>query len=186
MDEADLSNLLTELRAWGYIHSMIDRKDRRRRVHRLVYSAQDKTWEQNSWVPSQTNSWSDDQVSERDRWESQGRSLVKTDEIVGENGNQNDPKSLKPFSESDRTYVNKEEHIKKQELVEGTDCAEARLSMERNEAQEYLTTLEALAASDDRDLIRFERAALARLASDDCLPEALNERAARLLSQIGT
>ena len=50
---------------------------------------------------------------------------------------------------------------------------------------EYLAKIEALAASDDRDLIRFERAALARLTNDACLPEAVNERAARLLSQIG-
>jgi hypothetical protein len=44
--------------------------------------------------------------------------------------------------------------------------------------------LETLAASKDRDSPRFERAALEKLANDACLP-ALNERAARLLSQIG-
>ncbi|UPT97839.1 hypothetical protein J4G48_0007095 [Bradyrhizobium barranii subsp. apii] len=170
---------------YGYIASMIDPKDRRRRVHRVLYNEQDRTWDQNSWVRSQANSRSTGQVSEKDRWENQGRSLVKAGEIVGENGDENDPKSLKPFLEGDRTYVEQKEHIRKRELVDATDCAEARLAMKVSEVQAYLADLEALVASEQRDEIRFERAALARLANDACLPETLNERAARLLSQIG-
>ena len=50
------------------------------------------------------------------------------------------------------------------------------------EAEKYLTELETLAVSKDRDLLKFERPRIAQLASDACLPEALNERAARLLS----
>ena len=52
------------------------------------------------------------------------------------------------------------------------------------EAEKYLTELEALATSSDRDNLKFERARIAQLAEDACLPEELNERAARLLSQI--
>lgn len=52
------------------------------------------------------------------------------------------------------------------------------------EAEKYLTELEALAASSDRDNLKFERGRIAQLVEDACLPEKLNERAARLLSQI--
>jgi hypothetical protein len=189
MDQADLSNLLAELRTYGYLNSNIDQKDRRRRVTRVIYNEEDKTWDRDSWSPTQENGWSSDQRSEQDSWENRGRSLVKTGKIVGETGVENKPKPLKSFSESDRTYVNIEEHIKKKDLVEGTDCAEARLAMKASEAtreaQQQLTELEALAASNDRANLRFERQLIEQLANDACLPDELNERAARLLSQIG-
>jgi hypothetical protein len=185
MGTADLSNMLTDLRAWGYLNSNIDPKDRRRRVHRVIYNDHDKTWDRNSWSPTQQSNWAAGQRSEQDSWENGEGSLVKSGKIVGEIGVENEPKPLAPLSKNDRTYVNKEEHIRSRELVEGTDCAEARLAMKVNEVETYLTTTETLAASKDRDQLRFERVALEKLASDACLPETFNERAARLLSQIG-
>jgi hypothetical protein len=52
------------------------------------------------------------------------------------------------------------------------------------EAKKHLTEFEDLAASSDRDNLKFERARLQQIADDACLPEDLNERAVRLLSQI--
>jgi DNA-binding MarR family transcriptional regulator len=190
MDKGHFSNIATDLRRNGYIASTFDPKDRRRRVLRVIYDEQDKTRDRNSYAPEQLNSCVPVQRSEQDSWEKRGRSLVKTGEIVGKNGVENNPKSLQSFPETARTYVNREEHIKKKELIEGTDRAEARLAMRVNEAtleaQQHLATLEALAVSKDRDQLRFERPLIERLANDACLPEALNERAARLLSQIGS
>ena len=67
---------------------------------------------------------------------------------------------------------------------EGQNCAEARTRSAVNEPEKYLTDLEALAASSERDNLKYERVCLERMAGDPCLPEELNERAARLLSQI--
>jgi hypothetical protein len=53
------------------------------------------------------------------------------------------------------------------------------------ETEKYLSKVEMLAASEDRANLRFERRRIKRLAGDACLPEAVNERAARLLHQIG-
>lgn len=70
------------------------------------------------------------------------------------------------------------------DLIEGTDCAEARRQSDVTEAEAYLTETETLAASNDRDLLKFERTRIAQIAGDACLPEEFNERAARLLSLI--
>jgi DNA-binding MarR family transcriptional regulator len=185
MDEADFSNLVTDLRTWGYINATTNPNDQRRRILRVIYNERDRTWDTNTWPASQVNTWTPDQPSGGDTWENQARYLGKSGQILGKNGVENDPKPLNSFSETDRTYVNKKEHIRESELVDGTDCAKARLQGEVSDAEKYLTELETLVASKDRDRFRFERAALERLASDACLPEALIERAARLLSQIG-
>jgi hypothetical protein len=113
-----------------------------------------------------------------------GKKTADTWEIrAKKDGGQNDPSSLKSLSENDRTYVQHREHIK-EELVGGTDCAEARRQGEVREAEKYLSEIETVAASPDRDQLKFERRRIEQLASDACLPEALNERAARLLHQI--
>jgi hypothetical protein len=79
---------------------------------------------------------------------------VENGEIVGDFGPQNDPISLKSLSETSRTYVNIKEHIRKTDLTEGTDCAEARLQRAVTEAEKHLTELEALAVSKDRKLLQ--------------------------------
>lgn len=166
-------------------HSVVNERIDGGLVDPMIYDEHDRTWDTNTWPASQVNTWTPDQPSDADAWKKQPRYLGKSGEIVGKSGGDDHPNSLKSFSESDRTNVNREEHIKRTELVEVTDCAEARLAAEVREAQAYLTTIEALAASNDRDQIRFEQLALARLANDTCLPEAIKERAARLLSKIG-
>ena len=52
------------------------------------------------------------------------------------------------------------------------------------EAEKHLAEFEDLAASSDRDNLKFERARLQQIADDACLPEELNERAVRLLCLI--
>ena len=80
------------------------------------------------------------------------------------------------------------EHIRKIKITtdtdDRTDCAEARNRSAVTEAEKYLAELEDLAASSDRDNLKFERARIQQIAEDACLPEELNERAARLLCQI--
>ena len=52
------------------------------------------------------------------------------------------------------------------------------------EPEKYLTDLETLADSSERDNLKFERACLEQMGGDPCLPEELNERAAQLLARI--
>jgi hypothetical protein len=184
VDKVDLSHVLTDLRDYGYLNSKIHPTDRRRRVYRIVYNEQDINWDRNSCRRDQLNSCQRDQPSGGNSWSNQPRSLVENGEIVGDFGPQNDPISLKSLSETSRTYVNIKEHIRKTDLIEGTDCAEARLQGAVTEAEKHLTELEALAVSKDRELLQWERPLIEKLVNDACLPEALNERAARLLHQI--
>ena len=82
------------------------------------------------------------------------------------------------------------EHIRKIRKIrlgnsnDRTDCAEARNRSAVTEAEKHLTDFEALAASSERDNLKFERARIVQIAEDACLPEELNERAVRLLCQI--
>jgi hypothetical protein len=69
-------------------------------------------------------------------------------------------------------------------VFEGQNCAETRIRSAVNDPEKYLAALETLAASSERDNLKFERTRLKRMAADPCLPDELNERAARLLSQI--
>lgn len=185
IDQTELSHVLIALREWGYIVSMISPQDLRRRIHRINYIEADHEWHRDSCPPAQASTCAPAQASEAHSWKNQGKYLGNAAALVGKTGHQTDPTPLKSLSENDRTYVQHIEHIKKEGLVEGTDCAEARLAMKVREAQEYLADLEALAASGDHDQIRFERAVLRNLATDARLPEAMNERAAKLLCQIG-
>jgi DNA-binding MarR family transcriptional regulator len=178
--ETGLSHTLTELRDYGYLVSKIHATNRRRRIHRLVYNDRDKNWDRDTCSTQQDarpDSCAPEQVSE-------GRYLQKTAPILAENGgkfdaSENDSKDL-----ALGTYVPLREHISNPAESNRTDCAEARNRSAVTEAEKYLTDIEALAASSDRDNLKFERARIAQLADDACLPDELNERATRLLSQI--
>ena len=185
VDEADLSNLLTDLRMFGYIDSTIHPTDRRRRVHRIIYNDDDRNWDRITWRGGQVHPWSPHQVSSGDTWKNGERCLDKSGEILGKNGEKSDVSGNDLNKLDVGTYVNIKEHIKKTDLIEGTDCAEARSQSKVTEAEKHLTDLEALAASPNHDDLKFERPLIERLARDACLPETLNERAARLLHQIG-
>jgi len=196
VDETQLSHMLTDLREFGYIASTINPKDRRQRIHRIVYNDDDKKWDQKTCSGPQVYNRAADQVSkpdacvpaqvsEGDTCKKQGRYLQKTGEILAKNGAQIDVSEHDPNGLVVGTYVNIKEHIKNKELGDRTDCAEARDQSAVTEAEKYLTELETLAASSDRENLKFERPRITQLANDACLPEELNERAARLLAQIG-
>jgi DNA-binding MarR family transcriptional regulator len=176
VDETQLSHTLTDLRDFGYIVSTISPKDRRQRVHRILYNEQDNNWDRDACRPQQ--------VSRSDTCEMQDKSLRKTEQILAKNGGNTDASENDLNSLGVGTYVNIKEHTKKTALIEETDCAEAHSQSKVTEAKAYLTETEALAASSDRNLLKFERVRIAQIAGDACLPEELNERAARLLSLI--
>jgi DNA-binding MarR family transcriptional regulator len=190
VDETQLSHMLTDLRAFGYIVSMIHPTDRRKRVHRVVYNEQDKNWDRNTCRTPQVSRRLDTcapaQASEADTCEKQAGYLLKTGQILAKNVVQIDASGNGYNDLGVGTYVNRKKHISKNaELNGGTDCAEARTQSAVTEAEAYLGDVERLAASPDRDSLKFERPRIEQLASDACLPGELNERAARLLSQIG-
>ena len=80
----------------------------------------------------------------------------------------------------------KKDKKEENEIVDEAYCAEARTpeGREATEAEQYLTDCEALAASDERDSLKFEREKIEQLADDACMPESVNERATKLLGQI--
>ena len=177
VDETQLSHRLTDLREFGYIVSTFNPKDRRQRIHRIVYNEQDTNWDRDTCRPQQG--------SRPDTCEKQDKSLRKTEQILAKNEGKTDASENDLNSLGVGTYANINEHTKKTDLMAGTDCAEARRQSGVTEAEAYLTDTESLAASNDRSALKFERPRIAQIANDACLPEALNERAARLLHQIG-
>lgn len=148
MDETQLSHVLNDLRKFGYVVSQINPKDRRQHIHRIVYNDDDNNWDQTTCPTAQVSTPDacyGAQLSEADTCERQGKYLQKTGEILAKNrveidGSKNDVNGL-----GVGTYVNRNEHIKKTDLIEGTDCAEARCQSEVTEAETYLTELETLA-----------------------------------------
>ena len=151
VQELALSHTLTELRAFGYITSIIHPTNRRRRIHRIVYDDRDKNWDRDA-CPTQQDARPDSCAPEQ---VSEGRYLQKTTPILAENGgkfdaSENDPKDLGLV-----TYV--QTYKKDNDTDAQTDRAEARYQSAVSEAEKYLTDLEALAASSDRDALKFER-----------------------------
>ena len=112
--------------------------------------------------------------------------MLKTGQILAKNVVQIDASGNSYNDLGVGTNVNRKKHISKNAVLNGgTDCAEARSQSAVTEAEAYLSEVETLAASPERDSLKFERPRIEQLASDACPPEELNERAARLLSQIG-
>ena len=178
--ETALSHTLSELRDWGYLVSTMHATNRRRRIHRIVYTDHDKTWDRDTCPPQQDSrpgACAPEQVSE-------GRYLRKTPPILAENGVQFDASENDSKGLGLGTYVRTYKNRKNNDGDDRTDRAEARNRTAISEAEKSLATCEALAESSDRDHLKFERALLEQIAADPCLPDELNERAARLLSQL--
>jgi hypothetical protein len=100
------------------------------------------------------------------------------------------PPSQKMSSENNDlqnvTIVRTIEEKNKESLV-GRNCAEARsrATIGPEDAETYLANCEAaLADAGTRDSLILERRIIAHLADDACLPEPVNERAAKLRSRI--
>lgn len=175
--ETRLSHTLSELRDFGYITSAIHATKRRLRIHRVVHDDErDKNWDHDTCPTGQASKPAD--TCPTRQW------LPKSSAILAQNEEKIGASESNSSDLGSRTYVL--EHIKIDTgATDGTDCAEARIrSVPVPEAERYLTECEALAASSDRDNLKFERSRIAQLADDACLPEQVTERAGKLLSQI--
>ena len=177
VDKARLSRSLSDLRDFGYISSEINPHKRWFRVHRVIYMDNDAEF----WGAGKSVAPYDNCLA---------KSVVKSDPIScapeqnqlhGPPENSNEISDLKNVTIVPiRTRTRSEAAVE----FERQNRAEARSRSAVNEPEKYLTDLKALAASSERDNLKYERVCLERMAGDPCLPEELNERAARLLSKI--
>jgi DNA-binding MarR family transcriptional regulator len=187
-NKSHLSNILSDLRDWSYITSKINPDKRWFRIHRVIYTEEDfNCLEKSKSVHSQRNK------SVHSQHNSLGKSVHSGEQISSlgphnqfgsppkKDSETNDLKNITIVPTIKRTI---EEAYKG---LRGQDCAEARSQMlPLLEAENYLANCEALAASSDRDALKFERPRIEQIADDACLPEQVNERAAKLLSRIST
>jgi DNA-binding MarR family transcriptional regulator len=80
VDETQLSHVLTDLRDYGYLNSTINPKDRRQRIHRIIYNDDDRNWDQETCPTAQVSlpdACYGAQVSEGDTCEKRARYLLK-------------------------------------------------------------------------------------------------------------
>ena len=173
--KSTLSKRLSVLRDYGYIASQSNPEKRWFRVHRVVYTADDEQF------------WTTKSVS------MEGKSVSSLAETDLPNQFPNHPKSVSTVTKlskenndlQNETIVRTIESKKKETVLDGRDCAEARSrpTIDPDHVEDYLTTCEALAAVGDATL-KLERDVIAEIAEDACLPESLNERAATLLADV--
>jgi len=177
VDKARLSRSLSDLRAFGYINSTLNPHKGWFRVHRVIYTDDDADfWGAGKSVALHDNRFDKSVVkAEPISCQIRANQLYSTSE---NNGEINDLQNV--------TIVRTKTRIidKAVSGFEGQNCAETRVRSAVSDPEKYLAALETLAASSERDNLKFERAALEQIADDACLPEELNERAARLLSKI--
>jgi DNA-binding MarR family transcriptional regulator len=173
VDKAQLSRILSGLREFGYISSKLNPSNRWFRVHSVIYTDADADF----WKPKS--------VAPRDnRFD---KAVVKTEPISCA------PEQNQLVEVSENTgEINEVQNVTivptKTQIIgetasgaKGPDCAEARSRLTPSDDEEYLIEVEALAASNQQ-AFALERPRLEQIVSDPCLPEELNERAARLLS----
>jgi hypothetical protein len=173
-----ISKGLSDLRDYGYIASELNPQKRWHRVHRVIYSSDDERFWTSKSVTKENNSFTKS-VSMEDN--SFSKSVAKTGvnqfppprQMSNEN---NDPQNV--------TIVRTIES-KNREILAGRNCAEARsqATVDIDHAEDYLATCEALAA-EAAPTLTLERGVIAEIADNACLPESLNERAAKLLARI--
>jgi len=176
-----LSHSLSDLRDWGYITSAVNPQKRWFRVHRVIYTEADfDTLGTGKSVAPQRNC-SEKSVAESDPIGCPGAQHQLRPPIEKDNET-NNLQNVTIVPTITRTIEDAGKG-----LAKGQNCAEARSrSLPLAEAETYLTECEELAASPDRDTLKFEREAIQRIAEDACLPEQVNERAVKLLAQIPT
>ena len=174
--KSTLSKRLSVLRDYGYIASQSNPEKRWFRVHRVVYTADDEQF------------WTTKSVS------MEGKSVSSLAETDLPNQFPNHPKSVSTVTKLSNenndlqnvTIVRTIEQKNKENLV-GRNCAKVRSrpTIGIEHAETYLADCEAaLADARTRDSLILERPIIAELADDACLPESLNERAAKLLARI--
>jgi len=159
-----LSEGLSDLRDYGYIASQLNPQRRWHRVHRVIYSIDDERFWASKSVPQERNS------PTKSVPESRANQFHPTQKMSSEN---NDLQNV--------TIVRTIEEKNKENLV-GRNCAEARSrpTIGIDHAETYLAECEVLAA----EALILERDVIAEMADNACLPESVNERAAKLLARI--
>jgi hypothetical protein len=162
-----LSEGLSDLRDYGYIDSRLNPQKRWYRVHRVIYSSDDERFWASKSVPQERNS------PTKSVPEPRANQFHPTKKMSSENNNLQNV-----------TIVRTIEEKNKENLV-GRNCAKARSrpTIDPDRVEDYLATCEAMAASAAPTLI-IERDVIAEIADNACLPESLNERAAKLLARI--
>jgi DNA-binding MarR family transcriptional regulator len=179
IDKTRVSHSLSDLRDFGYISSEMNPNRRWFRVHRVIYTAEDsRFWEADKSVAPHDNCL--------------GKSVAESQPIscaLEQNQLRGTTEKTKQISDLQNVTIVRTITRTKGEsaggFLEGQNCAEARSRSENpSEAEQYLEECEALTTSSDRNLLQFERSRLERIAGDPCLCETLNERAARLLSEL--
>jgi DNA-binding MarR family transcriptional regulator len=177
--KSHLSNILTHLRNCGYITSKINPDKRWSRIHRVIYTEEDfNCLGKGKSVHSPVNCLEPYSP------------LVDT--TVDSPVNQQFTTPPKKDSESNalQNVTIEEDYIRRdQGRLRGQDCAQARSrrrqSMPLGEAENYLTECEALVASRNWDALQLECPVIQEIADDACLPEHVNDRAAKLLYNSG-
>ena len=169
--KSTLSKRLSALRDYGYITSEHNPQKRWFRVHRVIYNADDQRfWDTKSVSAREAT----DYPHSPNQFPNRAKSVSTVTKLSNEN---NDLQNV--------TIVRTIESKKKETVLDGRDCAEARSrpTIDPDHVEDYLTTCEALAAVGDATL-KLERDVIAEIAEDACLPESLNERAATLLADV--
>ena len=174
VDKTNLSHRLSDLRDYGYITSEMNPDKRWFRVHRVIYTDADfDTLGDGKLAVTGNNCLGKSVVTGNNiscyPEQHQLHQQIQNDSEI--NGVQNVtivPTITKTIEEAGRC------------LVRGQNCAEARIRpMTASEAETYLTECERQDA-----VLTYERKAIERIYNDPALPEALNQRAAKLLCQI--
>ena len=169
--KSTLSKRLSALRDYGYITSEHNPQKRWFRVHRVIYNADDERfWDTKSVSAREAT----DYPHSPNQFPNRAKSVSTVTKLSNEN---NELENV--------TIVRTIESKKKETVLDGRDCAEARSRpmIDPDHVEDYLTTCEAMAAAAAPTLI-IERDIIAEIADDPCLPETLNERAAKLLARI--
>jgi DNA-binding MarR family transcriptional regulator len=178
--KSTLSKRLSALRDYGYITSEHNPQKRWFRVHRVIYNADDQRfWDTKSVSAREATDYpksvsAREETNSPNQFPNRAKSVSTVTKLSNEN---NDLKNV--------TIVRTIESKKKETVLDGRDCAEARSRpmIDPDHVEDYLTTCEAMAAAAAPTLI-IERDIIAEIADDPCLPETLNERAAKLLARI--
>jgi hypothetical protein len=177
--EARLSDTISDLRDFGYLKSHKNPQRVHQRVHRIIYNDQDSRWDQDV-----SRTFPIGKAAKSGNFPNREKELSqsgKNTTVVTREKCPNDAEFWQ--NPSLRTYVQTDKKDNKGNGIE-TDCAEARSQGTVTEAENYLANCEALAASDDRQILKFEREKIEQLADDACMPESVNEQATKLLGQI--
>jgi DNA-binding MarR family transcriptional regulator len=176
------SDALADLREYGYLETEHHPKDRRRRVHRIVYDeARDRAAmkaARHSFPIGKQNTSANGKLSDEDTFPKTQNSFPKSRKF-----------SAKPLTAQVENRPNIcFRSIRSKNGEDGeANCAEAQTpehGREAAEAADYLKSVEDMAASADpaeRANLRFEIQMLAKMADNAALPETMCERAARLL-----